>query len=447
MRLAVPLVASEVIYGLNSFIATIMVAHLGQEQLAANALVWSIYISVIVFFIGIFCSVSVMSSQSFGAKDQIGVSICFKQGLIMAIAFSLPMMLIMWVIPVVLTWAKQDPAVIKYAKPFFYSLIWSILPFNIMIVIQQFLIGITKTRLVMFMSILAVPIEIFFYYAFIFGNFGLPKLELAGIGYGLTVSYFVLAMFFMGWLYFSKELRIHSLFKKWWVIEYKFLAEMIRIGLPLGLMYCSEVVFFAVVAIMMGMLGVTVLAAYQISYQYLMIALVILFALNQNTAVRVGNEVGRNDRNKLRLTAAVNMMISFGFILLFSIFYLFFPQVAIGLDIDASAVHFKDVAAEAMKFFPIVAVLLMTECIRLVGCGALRGLKDSHFQMMLSVFGFWAIAFPSAYLLAFKFKFGGVGIWWGIVIGLFITGILFLIRFNRLAKSVDLLSLVTKKEC
>ncbi|HBY56044.1 MAG TPA: hypothetical protein DEG23_04430, partial [Coxiellaceae bacterium] len=79
---------------------------------------------------------------------------------------------------------------------------------------------------------------------------------------------------------------------------------------------------------------------YQISYQYLMIALVILFALNQNTAVRVGNEVGRNDRNKLRLTAAVNMMISFGFILLFSIFYLFFPQVAIGLDIDASAVHF-----------------------------------------------------------------------------------------------------------
>ena len=54
MRLAVPLVASEVIYGLNSFIATIMVAHLGQEQLAANALVWSIYISVIVFFIGIF---------------------------------------------------------------------------------------------------------------------------------------------------------------------------------------------------------------------------------------------------------------------------------------------------------------------------------------------------------------------------------------------------------
>ena len=34
----------------------------------------------------------------------------------------------------------------------------------------------------------------------------------------------------------------------------------------------------------------------------------------------------------------------------------------------------------------------------------------------------------------------------GIVIGLFVAGVLLLMRFNRLAKSVDLLSLVTKKE-
>ena len=441
-----PLIATEVIYGLSNFIATIMVAHLGQKQLAASALVWSIYLAALLFFIGIFCSVSVMSSQSFGAKDQIGTGICFKQGLIMAIVFALPMMLIILGIPVVLTWAKQDPAVIKYAKPFFYSLIWSILPFNILIVIEHFLIGITKTRLVLFMSILAVPIEVFFYYVFIFGRFGFPKLGIAGVGYGLAVSHFVIATCFVGYLYFSKELRVYSLFKKWWVIEYKFFVEMIRIGLPLGLTWCSELVFFAIVAIMMGTLGVAVLAAYQISYQYLIIALVILFALSHNTAIRIGNEVGRNDRDKIKLAAMVNMMIGFGFVSVFSIFYLFFPKVAIGLDIDINAAHFKDVAVEAMKFFPVVAVLLITECIRLISVGALRGLKDPHFQMVISVFGFWAIAFPSAYLLAFKFKFGGVGIWWGIVIGLFVAGVLLLMRFNRLAKSVDLLSLVTKKE-
>lgn len=445
IRLALPIIASEVIYALNSFIATIMVSHLGKEHLAANALVWSIYLVVIFFFMGVFCSVSVMVAQSFGANDHDGIRVCFKQGLIMAVILSLPMMLIMWVAPIVLVWTKQEPQVILYAKPFFYSLIWSMLPLNIWVVIQQFLVGTTRGKLVMFMSIMAVPIEIFFYYAFLFGKFGLPKVGLAGIGHGLTASYFLISGGFIAYLYFSKKLQGYTLFKRWWVIEYKFLLEMVRIGLPLGFMWCSEVLFFAVVAMMMGTLGVTVLAAYQIAYQYLMVILVILFALNQTVSVRIGNEVGRNDRGKLKLAAIVNILIGFGLMAIFMVFYIFFPEIAIGLDIDINSADFKAVATEAMRFFPIVGILLMTDCVRLISCGALRGLKDTNFQMIISILGFWGIAFPSAYLLAFKFGFGGVGIWWGIVVGLLITGVMQLTRFNRLAKRVDLLSLVTRK--
>jgi MATE family multidrug resistance protein len=133
------------------------------------------------------------------------------------------------------------------------------------------------------------------------------------------------------------------------------------------------------------------------------------------------------------------------FISLFSLFYIIFPKTAISLDINVNSANFQAVALETMRFFPIVAILLLTECIRLIANGALRGLKDSNFQMMLSIFGFWLIAFPTAYLLAFKFGFGSVGIWWGIIIGLFITGILLVVRFNRLVNRVDLSSLVTKQ--
>jgi multidrug resistance protein, MATE family len=445
IRLAIPLVAAEVLYGLNNFIATVYVSHLGKEQLAANALVWGIYLATVLFFIGLFCAVGIMCAQSFGAKDYVGSSICFKQGLIMSIILALPMMLIMWAMPIVLVWTKQDPTVIACAKPFFYSLVWSMLPLNIMVVLEQFFAGIDKARLVLFMSILAVPVNAFFYYAFLFGEFGLPKVGLAGIGYGLTISYTLISIVFGGYLYFSKQFEIYAPFKKWWIVEYTFLIEMARIGLPLGLMFCSELIFFAIVALMMGSLGVTVLAAYQIAYQYLMLGLVVLFGLCQTTTIRVGNEVGRNNRNGLKLAAMVNMGIALAVISLFSIFYFAFPQVAISLDIDANLEGFKEVAAEAMKFFPIIGILLITECVRLISCNALRGLKDSNFQMLISVFGFWFIAFPSSYFLAFKLGLGGVGIWWGIAIGLFITGIMLSIRFNRLVKRVDLLSLVTKK--
>jgi len=445
-KLALPLIATEVIYALNSFIATVMVAHLGKEQLAANALVWSIYLAVIVFFIGIFCAISVMVAQSFGAKDDVGIGICFKQGLIMAIILALPMMLIMWSTPIVLVWTKQDPAVIRAAQPFFYSLIWVMLPLNVFVVIEQFLVGILKTRLVMLLTVLSVPTGIFFSYAFLFGKFGLPKAGLAGIGYGWAVAYSLMATYCICYALFSKQLKKYSLFKQWWFVESKFLFEMIRIGLPMGFMWCSELIFFAVVAMMMGVLGTTVLAAYQIASQYFMIALVILFGLHQCVSIRVGNEVGKNSRDKLHLTLAVNMGTGLALLSVFSIFYFIFPQAAISLDIDVNSPDFKAVALEAAKFFPIVGVLLISDCIRIVSAGALRGLKDANFQLLISLFGFWGIAFPSAYLLAFKLGYGGVGIWWGIVIGLFVTGVMFLMRFHRLAKSADLALLVTRKD-
>jgi MATE family multidrug resistance protein len=446
IKLALPLIATELIYALNNFITTIMVAHLGKEELAANALVWSIYLALTIFFMGILAATSVMVSQSFGAKDDVGISICFKQGLIMAIILALPMMLIMWSTPIVLVLTKQDPEVIRVAKPFFYSLIWTMLPLNIFFVIEQFLIGILKTRLVMFLTVLSVPTGVFFSYAFLFGKFGLPKAGLAGVGFGWALAYSLMAMYCICYALFSKHLKKYSLFKQWWVIESKFLFETIRIGLPMGFMWCSELLFFVVVAIMMGVLGTTVLAAYQIASQYFMIALVILFGLHQCVSIRVGNEVGANNRNKLHLTLAVNIGIGLALLSTFSIFYCIFPQAAISLDIDVNLPDYKAVALEAAKFFPIVGILLMSDCIRIVSAGALRGLKDINFQLLLSLFGFWGIAFPSAYLLAFKLGWGGIGIWWGTVAGLFITGVMLLVRFYRLAKTANLALLVTRKD-
>lgn len=444
IRLALPLIVSEIVYSSNAFIATIMIAHLGKEQLAANALVWEIYLVIMLFFIGILCSVGIMVAHSFGAKDDHSISICFKQGLIMACSFAPLMMLIMRFAPIILVWTNQDPIVINLAKPCFVSLSWAMLPLALLVTMHQFLTGINRARIVMFTSIMAVPIELFFFYAFLFGKFGLPKLGLAGIGYGLIVSYALVDVYLFCYLYFTGDLKIYRLFHRCWVINKKFLFELIRIGSPLGFTFCIEVALFAAVAMMMGILGTTVLAAYQIAYQYLMVGLVIIFALMENVAVRVGNEVGRNNKGGLQLAAIVNIGISFGFMLLLSIFYIGFPRLAVSLDIDIHAPHLQELVREAATFLSIVGVLILVDCVRLISAGALRGLKDTKTSMFISMFSFWGIAFPCAYLLAFKCKFGGVGIWWGVIIGIVISGIILFTRFNFLVNRLDLVKLVTK---
>ena len=445
LRLAIPLILSEIIYALSGFLATAMIAHLGKEQLATHALVWQIYMTTILFFIGVLCSISIMASQSFGTEDKEATIISFKQGIIIALIFSVPMMVIMGSAPQFLSWTKQDPTVISLSKSYCYSMILPMIPLNIWVAIQQFLMGINRVRIVAITNAIAVPIELFFFYVFIFGKLGFPQLGLAGIGFGLTASFTVVSIFLIAYLQIEKDIKNYHLFQRWWIIERKFFMEMFRIGVPMGIMWFSEVTFFTIVALMMGVLGVNVLAAFQIADQYLMIAVVILFALGQTAVIRIGNEVGRNNKDQIKLSAVINIVIAIFIIGCFSAFYLIFPEVAIRLDIDVNASQYSEVMTETLKYFPLVAILLLVDCIRIVLNGALRGLKDTNFQLILSVLGYWVIAFPLAYLLGFKYNLGGIGIWWGIIIGLFTNGIMLIFRFRKLLPKLDLSSLITKK--
>lgn len=446
IRLAIPLIASEVIVALSSFVATMMVANLGEQQLAANALVWEIYIAVIIFFMGILCSVSILVAHSFGASDHRSIGICFKQGLIMAGLCTPVMMLTMLVAPTMLAWTGQDPGVIDVARPFFYSLTWGMLPVALVFVVQQFLIGIDKARMVTIMSVLIVLIQVGFFYLFLFGKCGFPKLDLPGIGYAVLVSNSIIVVMFLGYLYFAKNFQQYDLFSCIWHVHKRFLFELVRIGLPLGVMFGADFALFAGVAIMMGVLGTTALAAYQIANQYLVLSLSFIFALTQVVTVRVSNEVGKNNKKGLKLAVVINMLISFGMMLPFSIFYVFCPRLAIGLDININDLSFSNLIKEATIFLAMVSVVILVDCVRMISIGALRGLKDTKMPMFISIVCFWCMAFPLAYLLAFKFNMGGVGIWLSVIIGLLVTGIILLFRFNRLIKTVDLLSIVTKEE-
>ncbi len=71
LKVAIPLLLSRVMIAFSGFFASIMLSDLGHEHLAAHAVSWSIYLIAVVFFMGIFFSMSTLISQSFGADDKL----------------------------------------------------------------------------------------------------------------------------------------------------------------------------------------------------------------------------------------------------------------------------------------------------------------------------------------------------------------------------------------
>ena len=68
--------------------------------------------------------------------------------------------------------------------------------------------------------------------------------------------------------------------------------------------------------------------------------------------------------------------------------------------------------------------------ISVVASGICRGAGDVKFSLWVSIIGMWVIRIGLAYVMAYPFGLGLIGIWIAVGIDIFIRGILFILRIN-----------------
>ncbi len=68
---------------------------------------------------------------------------------------------------------------------------------------------------------------------------------------------------------------------------------------------------------------------------------------------------------------------------------------------------------------------------------------DVKYPTWVTLIGYWVIALPLAYYLAFPLKMEVVGIWYALLISLVFVGIALFLRYRHLIRKVDV---VTKVE-
>jgi multidrug resistance protein, MATE family len=436
-----PMIVSQAVYALNGFIATMFIAHLGKDELATNALVWGIYITLILFFFGVLSAVSIVTAERHGAKDFPGMQNTLNQGIILAFFTAIPTIIILIFGANILAFFGQNETIVNLSRNYFYSLASGILPIYVIVIIQQFLLGMGRTKLVLFIGIMEVPMQLVCFYVFIFGHWHMPAFGLSGIGIGITFVVALWAIIMSFYLRFSKKYCEYKIFSNILSIDKRYFLELLKVGLPLGFMYSIEVGLFAACAFLMGYFGKDMLAAHQIAYQCFVFAVVIVFGFSQGTTVRVSNEVGRNDKNTLLLSFYVHLIMCFCFAFLCAVIYFVFAEQIIGIDIDVNLSRYSAVTKQAKTFLQIISVLLIVESLRAILIGVMRGLKQTKTIMYISLITFWLIAFPLAYLLGFILPFQGAGIWWGITIGAICATLMLWIKFSRVIATIDLKSL------
>lgn len=441
LSISIPLIASQLIYSSSNFVGTAMVAHLGEYPLAASVLVSSIWWTLSVLFFGVLNSVSILVSHQFGARNDKAISEIMGQAFILSLIITVLLVLILFSMPFFLRWTGQPAEVLKLANEYTFSLLWTIPGLVILVLYEQFLAGINRAKIVLRISLLVVPIEIPLIYLLVFGKFGFPECGIAGIGYGFATTYTITTFGLIYYLVKSKQYHRFGIFDNLTKINMGYLKELIVIGLPMGFMHVVEVSTFAVATLWIAKFGTTMLAAHQIVMQYLGFAITIVFAMSQAVTVRVGHEAGRNDLLGVTYASYIGLMMNTVCVFLIAIFFYLTPNFFLSLDIDPHLAANASLANEAVSLLWIGGVLLVFDNFRIIGFGALRGLKDTHFSMYSAIFGFWLIGLTSAYIFAFVYHFSGQGIWWGLTLGIAVAALVVHYRLYYLLKRVDLTKL------
>jgi MATE family multidrug resistance protein len=437
-NLAIPLSLNLLAYMAMQLVDVIMIGRLGPLALASSAAGNVMYIIVLVGGIGIISAVGTLSAQAYGDKNTTKVSTIVQQGIWVVILLSIPALILIWSVPGFLLLIKQPVLVVQGARSFLHGLIFGYLPCILFVCLREFITAIGKPRIIITITVTAIPVNAVLNYILMYGKLGLPALGIFGVGLATSIVEWLILAAIVIYILRRPDFNLYQPFdiKK---PNFKYIKSILKLGFPVGISFMVEEFMFVATALLMGYLGVNALAAHQIAVQCLYAVSMIPLGIGQAVAVRVGHALGAQELKQAKQIA--NLAIFAGMVIAFvvaAIFWLFPMQLA-SIFIDVNTQANIPVAALTVKLLIIIAVFHIIDASQIITNGALRGYQDTLIPMALGLISFWLFGISSGYVFAFILHYGAVGLWWGLALGISIAAVLLQLRLRTHRYKVKLL--------
>jgi MATE family multidrug resistance protein len=427
-HLALPMIVTQLITVVSGFAAMLMLAHLGQEVLAASALIFSTRVTLLIIGSSILFSLSFLIGHALGEKNFKGIGELARQGWLLSILLSIPIVIIYFNIEKIFIFLGQDKEIAHINQIFFLKASFGVLPFLLSITNQQLCYGTQKPRIDLYGNILGVAVLMATSYILIFGKFGFNELGVAGLGYAVSIQCWVYFIFTTWCIYKWVHFSPFELFKLRG--NFSYLSKIINLGWPISLQISGEMLSFFVTATMVGWLGTSSLGAYQVVTQYTFLVIVPIFALSQASGILVGKAIGDQKPNEISKIGSASILMATLFSGLFACLFVLLPkQLAswyfnVNLQVNNEMLHYT------INLFYIVAATQVFDAIRNVLTGSLRGMFDTQFPMLVGLVMIWLVGLPLGYFLGFKLKYGLQGIAIGSCFAMLICSIILIKRWR-----------------
>ncbi|MEM9539565.1 MAG: MATE family efflux transporter [Cyanobacteria bacterium P01_E01_bin.42] len=433
LGLAIPLAAAQVSEAAIGFIDTIMMGWLGSQNLAAGGLASITFNSVLVAGTGMLSAVGALAAIAYGGGDRKELRHIASGGVWLAIALSLFLMVLFWNFTPIFRRLGQEEINILLAEGYLQAILWGLPAAFAFALFKNLVSALNRPQIIMITMVSGITLNALGNYVLAFGKWGFPELGLAGLGWSSAFAFWVKAIAVLAFISLHPSFRSFKLFEGGLRWDRAILSNLVKLGSPVTAALFVEASLFTIVTYLMGSLGSIPLAAHQIALQTAVMTFMVCVGISYATTMRVGQMLGRKDFSGVKRAGYVGIALSTVFMSMMAVLFWVFPEPIISIYLDVSSLENQATRELAIALLSIAAIFQIFDGMQVTAAGALRGLKDTKVPMLIGIFSYWAIGVGSGYVLGIVLGWSSMGLWWGLVFGLFVSAAMLTWRFSVLA--------------
>lgn len=429
LRLAWPVIVSQLGMMMMGVVDTIMIGRLGADAMAAVA-VGNIYgFALLIVPLGILMGLDPIVSQAWGAGNREAAGRAMWRGFFLAALLAIPLSAGWALAGVGLQLLGQPQEIIPAGEAYVFWLIPGSLGVLWYSVLRQSMQAIGIVRPTMIVTLIANGFNFVANWALIYGNLGMPAMGVEGSAIATSLSRWFMLFLLIGLVSWQGQLKALRPKEPFRVADWSAIGKMVRIGIPIGLQIGAEVWAFSLAGVAVGWFGAVPLAGHQVALQWAAVAFMVPIGLSAAASARVGQAVGKRDYPEMRRSAWVSLAVGTGVMVVSAAIFAIFPAQLASIYTDD-----RSVILMAASLLPIAAMFQVFDGMQVVGFGILRGTGDTRFAMVINFVGYYAVALPVGALLAFSANMEATGIWMGLVAGLVFVAALIVLRMRVLLR-------------
>lgn len=416
--LALPIVATNLGTMLIGLVDTLMVGRLSKDALAAATL-GNVWINgTMLFAMGVVFGMDPIVSQAHGAGDGERAGRALQRGSVVAVGTGLLLGALWTLTEPFLIGMGQDPLLAREADRYVRVQIPTVPLFMAFVALRQYLQGRGILRPTLWVIFGANVLNAVFNAWLIFGGPGVRPLGLVGAG---IASAGTRAVMFVALLALARRLRLFDgAWTPWNRRSFSLagLREVLRYGFPVGVQFSLEIWAFAAATLMAGRLGTVAVAAHAIVLNMASLSFMVPMGISFAAVTRVGNLLGGDHRSAAQRSAWIAFGMGAAVMGLAGILF-----AALREFLPTLYTPEPEVVAAAAAILPIAAAFQVFDGVQVVGAGILRGMGATLPAACFNLVGYWVLALPLAWWMAFPQGQALSGVWWGLALGLAIVAV------------------------